>query len=482
MKLKSDLSNLEEFLPKTYSLEKRLKAKTLFFKKLALKAHQFYGGKIAVIPKAGPMLPAWLSVWYTPGVSSVSTAVRADNAASFALSGRGGRALVLSDSTRVLGDGDCTPPGGLGVMEGKAMLMKYLGGFDAFPVCINSRGADGKPSAEKIIDFAHMVAPTFGAINLEDISQPNCYRVLDELQKTCSIPVWHDDAQGTACVTCAALINALKLARKKINKIKIVLYGAGAANSTVAKYLMLLGANGGDIVMFDSAGTLNKNRTDLKNNPDFYRQWNLCLKTNKNGVKTQEEAFKNADVLIALSKPGPGTIKPEWIKLMAKKAIVFACANPVPEIYPDEVLAAGAFIAGSGRGDFPNQVNNSLCFPGLLKAVLLCRAKAITDTMALASAEAIASCAAAKGLKKEKILPDMYDPEVYPLQVKAVVKQALKEGLAQENITPEEAYKRAKADIKASRRLSGDLYKSGYIKKLPASLISSALKEALKEA
>lgn len=482
MKLKFDLSNLEEFLPKTYSPERRLKAKTLFFKKLALKAHRFYGGKLSVIPKAGPMLPAWLSVWYTPGVSSVSTAIREDNSLSFSLSGRGERVLVLSDSTRVLGDGDCTPPGGLGVMEGKAMLMKYLGGFDASAMCINSRGADGKPDAGKIIDFANMAAPSFGAINLEDISQPNCYKVLDELQKNCQIPVWHDDAQGTACVTCAALINALKLARKKINQIKIVLYGAGAANGTVAKYLMALGADGGNIIMFDAKGSLHKNRKDLKTNPDFYRQWDLCLKTNKGGIISREEAFKGADVLIALSKPGPGTVKAEWIKLMAKKAIVFACANPVPEIYPDEALASGAFIAGSGRGDFPNQVNNSLCFPGLLKAVLLCRAKAITDTMAIAAAKAISACAEAKGLRKDRILPDMYDPEVYPMQVKAVVKQALKEGLAQEAVTPEEAYKRAKADIKSARRLSAALYKDGCIKKLPLSALNSALKEALKEA
>ena len=481
MKLKYDLSNLEEFLPESLSKEQRLKAKTLFFKKLALKAHKLYGGKMTSVPKAAPLSGQWLGIWYTPGVSAVSTAVRDDNELSYSLTGRSGRVLVLSDSTRVLGDGDCTPPGGLGVMEGKALLMKFLGGFDASAVCIDSRDKSGSHSAEKIIDFALMSAPTYGAINLEDISQPNCYKVLDELQKRCPIPVWHDDAQGTACITCAALINALKLAGKKIEKVKIVLYGAGAANSTVARFLMAMGVKGSNMVLFDSKGTLSSKREDLKNNPAFYRQWDLCLKTNPQNIQTQQQAFKNADVLIALSKSGPDTVKQQWVKLMAKKAIVFACANPVPEISPEQAAEAGAFITATGRSDYPNQVNNSLCFPGILKAVLLCRAKAITDTMGLAAANAIAQCAQRRGLTADKILPDMFDSEVYPLQVKAVVEQALKEGLAQADITPHQAYLQAKKDIRHSRSLSSKLYKSGFIKKMPQSFINAALKEALKE-
>ncbi len=481
MEFKFDLSNLEEFLPKDLDADKRLKAKTLFFKKLALAAHSFYGGKLTVLPKSGPMSSGWMNVWYTPGVSAVSTAIRDHEPKSYDLSSRGNRALVLSDGTRVLGDGDCGAAGGLGVMEGKAMLMKYLGGIDADAICINSRDGKGKPVFGKIVDFANMIAPSFGAINLEDISQPNCYKVLDELRRTCPIPVWHDDAQGTACVTCAALINALKLARKKINNIKIVLYGAGAANSTVAEFLMAMGADGGNIIIFDKSGALTKKRTDLKNDPDFYKQWSLCLRTNGANIKDEHSAFKNADVVIALSKPGPGTIKSEWIKLMAPKAIVFACANPVPEISPEESLKAGAFIAASGRGDFPNQVNNSLCFPGILKAVLLCRARGITDTMALAAAKAIAKCAELKGINPKRILPDMYDGELYPMQVKAVVEQARKEGLAGLEITPQEAYKKAKADIKAARALSDALWRKGYIKKMPLTIIKKALRETLKE-
>ena len=480
MKLKSDLSNIEEFLPKGLSADKRLKAKTLFLKNLALKLHKFYGGKLSTLPIVWPLSGQWLGVWYTPGVSAVSTAIRDNNSLSFDLTGRSNTVLVLSDSTRVLGDGDCTAPGGLGVMEGKAVLMKYLGGFDASAICINSRDEEGKSSAQKIIDFALMSAPSYGAINLEDISQPNCYKVLDELQKKCPIPVWHDDAQGTACITCAALINALKIAKKKIEKVKIVLYGAGAANSTVARFLMTMGAKGENIILFDSKGALSKKRKDLKDNPDFYRQWDLCLKTNPLNLQTQQDAFKNADVLIALSKPGPGTIKSDWIKLMAKKAIVFACANPVPEISPEEAVYAGAFITATGRGDYPNQVNNSLCFPGILKAVLLCRAKAITDTMGIAAAKAIAKAAENKGIKTDRILPDMDDAEVYPLQVKAVVAQAIKEGLAQNDITPQQAYLKAKADITKTHRLCKKLYKDGFIKHLPQKYFTRVLRDTLR--
>ena len=481
MKLKFDLSNIEEFLPKAYDAEKRLRAKTLFFKKLALAAHEFYGGKIMAVPKAGPLSPGWLNVWYTPGVSAVSTAVRDDRNESFKLSGRGNRALILSDGTRVLGDGDCGAAGGLGVMEGKAMLMKYLGAIDASAICIDSRDKNGGPKAEKIIDFAKMIAPSFGVINLEDISQPNCYKTLDKLKESSPIPVWHDDAQGTACVVCAALINALKLARKKIDEIKIVLYGAGAANSTVASFLLALGADGANIIMFDKLGALHKNRTDLKNNPDFYKQWALCLRTNRKAISDEISAFKGADAVIALSKPGPGTIKEKWIKLMAPKAIVFACANPVPEISPEEAIKAGAFIAASGRGDFPNQVNNSLCFPGILKGVLLCRARAISDAMALSAAKAIAKCARLKGISRERILPDMYYEELYPLQVKAVVRQARKEGLAQNRVTPQQAYQIAKKDIKKARSLSDSLYKNGYIEKMPPSLIKKILRDTIGE-
>ena len=228
-----NLENLNEVFPDNFT------GKTLFLKKLAQEAHGFYAGKIQTVPKAPVVGFNWFNVWYTPGVSKISTTIRDRNESSFDLTNRGNLVAVVSDSTRVLGDGDCTPSGGLGVMEGKAFLMKYLGGVDGVPLCIDSKDENGKNDPERIIQFVKMVQHSFGAINLEDISQPNCYRVLDVLREECEIPVWHDDAQGTACVTLAGVINALKLTGKKLGDVRIVLYGAGASNTTIARLPIL---------------------------------------------------------------------------------------------------------------------------------------------------------------------------------------------------------------------------------------------------
>ncbi|MCL2168221.1 MAG: hypothetical protein FWH59_03745, partial [Lentimicrobiaceae bacterium] len=346
------LEPITDLFPKTFTEAQIAKGKTLFYKKMALQMHAFYGGKMQTIPKAPIYGFNWFNVWYTPGVSAVSTTIRDNNDTSFQLSNRKNLVAIVSDSTRVLGDGDCTPSGGLGVMEGKAMLMKYLGGVDAVALCIDSRDETGEPNADKIIEFVKRAQPSFGAINLEDISQPNCFKVLDTLREECDIPVWHDDAQGTACVTLAGVINALKLTGKKMSEIKVVLYGAGASNTSIARLMITDGADPHKIIMFDSRSTLHKNNERYKNDPMFYRQWELCQTTNSDCITTPEEAFKDADLLVALSKPGPDTIKPEWIKLMAEKPIVFVCANPVPEIYPYQAKEAGAYIVATGRGDF----------------------------------------------------------------------------------------------------------------------------------
>ncbi|MEA1973439.1 MAG: malic enzyme-like NAD(P)-binding protein, partial [Candidatus Cloacimonadota bacterium] len=306
-KLKMDLSNLDKVFPDDFSQEQIAKTKTLFLKNLSESAHTFYGGKMQTIPKAGVFGFNWFNVWYTPGVSKISTTIRDNNDTSFDLSNRGNLVAVVSDSTRVLGDGDCTPPGGLGVMEGKAFLMKYLGGVDAVPLCIDSKDENGTNQPRKIIDFVKMVQHSFGAINLEDISQPNCFEVLDTLQDECDIPVWHDDAQGTASVTLAGLINALKLADKKIEDVKITLIGAGASNTTIARLIIAAGSNPQNICMFDSKGGLHTNRNDIEQDKRFYRKWELCKKTNPNKIDKIEESMKNSDVLIALSKPGPDT-------------------------------------------------------------------------------------------------------------------------------------------------------------------------------
>ncbi|HET7839596.1 MAG TPA: NADP-dependent malic enzyme, partial [Rectinemataceae bacterium] len=430
MELKLDLANLASAFPSDLTPDQRAKAQTLFLKRLSATAHEFFGGKMQTVPKCGLWGFNWFNVWYTPGVSAVSTAIRDENDRSFALSNRGNLVAVVSDSTRVLGDGDCTPPGGLGVMEGKAFLMKYLGGVDGVALCIDSRGKDGKHDPDRIIEFVKMVAPSFGAVNLEDISQPNCFKVLDELREACDIPVWHDDAQGTACVTLAGLINALKLAGKKIGDSRIVLLGAGAANTTIARLIIADGGDPAKIVLFDSKGSLHAGRSDIERNKSDYRKWELCTTTNPKRYASEAEAIKGADVLIALSTPGPDTVKREWVASMAAKSIVFACANPVPEIYPHAAKEAGAFIVATGRGDFPNQVNNSICFPGLLKGALLVRARKITDGMAIRCAHSIADFSEKRGINPDDIIAKMSETEIFAIQAADVAMKAIEEGVA----------------------------------------------------
>jgi len=479
MSIDITLKDLDKLFAADFTEEQKAKAKTLFLKNLSLEAHRFYGGKIQSVPRSGIFGFNWFNVWYTPGVSKVSTTIRDDNDTSFALSSRGNLVGVVSDSTRVLGDGNCTPPGGLGVMEGKAMLMKYLGGVDAVPLCIDSKDESGKNNPDKIIEFVKMVQHSFGAINLEDISQPNCYRVLDELRETCDIPVWHDDAQGTACVTLAGLINALKLVNKKLSEVRIVLLGAGASNTTIARLLMTDGADPAKIIMFDSQGSLHTGRKDIETDTRNYRKWELCQKTNPNKITDIEEAMKGADVLIALSTPGPDTVKREWVRSMAEKAIVFACANPVPEIWPYAAKEEGAYIVATGRGDFPNQVNNSVCFPGILKGALLVRSRKITDGMAIRCAHSIADFAEKRGISSDNIIATMEETEVFAVEAADVAMQAIAEGVARVPMTWDEVYQRAKEDISASRSLVADMQKLGHIKEPPQEILEAALKSAI---
>ena len=479
--IKLNLNNLDDVFPDDFTPEQIAKAKTLFLKKLSEKAHKFYGGKIQTVPKAPVPGFNWFNVWYTPGVSMVSTTIRDDNDTSFQLSNRGNLVAVVSDSTRVLGDGDCTPPGGLGVMEGKAFLMKYLGGVDGVALCMDSRNEKGEHDADKIIDFVKMVQPSFGAINLEDISQPNCFKVLDTLREECDIPVWHDDAQGTACVTLAGLLNALKLAEKKIEDVKIVFYGAGASNTTIARLIITDGANPANLVMFDSKGSLHKGRTDIEADKRFYRKWELCETTNPNKTPTMAEAMKDADVLIALSKPGPNEIKAEWVSSMAEKSIVFVCANPVPEIYPYAAKEAGAFIVATGRGDFPNQVNNSLGFPGILKGSLLVRARKITDNMAIRAAHSLADYAEKRGIDPNNIVPKMDEADVFPVESADVAMQAIKDGVARIEMTWQEAYDIAFKDIKYARDMTNKLTELEFIQPPKQEMLDESVKWAIEQ-
>jgi len=473
------LSDLNSIFPKNFSEEQRAKAKTIFLKELSLSAHKFYSGKMTTMPKAGFYGFNWFNVWYTPGVSMVSTTIRDNNDASFELSDRGNFVAVISDSTRVLGDGDCTPPGGLGVMEGKAFLMKYLGGVDAVALCMNSYNDKGQHDPDKIIDFVKMAEPSFGAVNLEDISQPNCYKVLDTLREACNIPVWHDDAQGTGCVTVAGLINAIKIAGKDIGTIRMVLLGAGASNTTVARLILQAGADPNKVCMFDTKGALHKGRKDIEADPGFYRKWELCCKTNPDKIDNIETALKGADVLVALSRPGPDAIKREWIKGMGQKPIVFACANPVPEIYPFAAKEAGAYIVATGRGDFPNQVNNSLGFPGILKGALLVRARKITDEMALTAAYSMAKFAEKKGIHPDRIMPTMDEIEVFAEEAADVAMEAIKNGVARIKLTREEVYDTTLRDVREARAVMDLLMKKNFIKKPDMALLKAAAGKAI---
>ena len=489
-----DLKNLHDLLPADFSPGERAQGQTLFLKRLALAAHAFYGGKMMTIPKAGIYDFGWFGVYYTPGVSAVSTAIRADHANSFELSTRSNLVAVVSDSTRVLGDGDCTPSGGLGVMEGKAFLMYYLGGIDAVALCINTHEdprshtggfrfdpkARHTHSAQKTIEFVRMAAPSFGAVNLEDISQPNCFKVLDELQD-CGIPVWHDDAQGTACVTLAGMLNALRLVGKDLRRARAVFFGAGASNATIVRLMLAEGMDPANVMVFDSKGGLHAGRDDLREDTRYYRKWELCQRTNPGRVDDLLAACRGADVLCSLSTPGPDVVKPEWIQAMAPKAIVFACANPVPEIYPCDAHAAGATIVATGRSDFPNQVNNSLCFPGLLKGCLLVHASRVSDGMAMAAAHSLARMQQARGLDPEHIMPTMDDVEVFPREAADVAAQAVREGLARNPLDPEEVFRRADRDIRRNREMVQLLMERGFIQTPPRSMIDEVLAATVAE-
>ncbi|MCD6456682.1 MAG: NADP-dependent malic enzyme, partial [Methanophagales archaeon] len=297
--------------------------------KVASEYHSYYRGKIEIGLKAPVRSYDDFAIWYTPGVAEPSREIKNSRERVFEYTNKGNSVAIVTDGTRVLGLGDVGAEAALPVMEGKAMLFKYLGGVDAFPLCLDTS------DAEDIINTVKWVAPTFGGVNLEDIESPKCYYILQRLQDELGMPVWHDDQQGTALVILAGVINALKVVGKRLSEIAISLVGAGAANMNVAKYLCLAGAKEGNMVMVDSRGILNRERMEEVKRDENKRD--MCEKTNKEGRKGGiKEAMRDTDLCIALSTPGPGVIKKEWVADMADDAIVFACANPVPEIWPVE--------------------------------------------------------------------------------------------------------------------------------------------------
>jgi malate dehydrogenase (oxaloacetate-decarboxylating) len=422
----------------------------------AMKMHPFYRGKMETVPKCRVSSIDDFAIWYTPGVAEPCKKIQENRELVYEYTNKWNTIAVISDGTRVLGLGDIGPEAALPVMEGKALIFKYLGGVDAIPICLGTKDKD------EFINICKKLQPSFGGFNLEDISQPKCFDILDSLRKECEIPVWHDDQQGTAAVTVAGVINALKVVKKNISDIQIAMIGAGASNICISQMLMAAGADPEKIIMCDSKGTLHAQRDDLK---DKHRQkWNMCLTTNKKNVKgSMPDAIKNSDLLIALSTPGPDLIKKEWISTMRPGAIVFSCANPVPEIWPWDAKAAGAAIVATGRSDFPNQVNNSLGFPGIFRGALDVRAKTITNEMCLAAAYELAEVQQDKGLDAEHILPTMDDWEVFAREAAALGMKAMEQGIAGLKFSREELYRKAEVAIRRAREQTRVMMEKGFI-------------------
>jgi malate dehydrogenase (oxaloacetate-decarboxylating) len=445
----------------------------------AMKLHPFYRGKIETTLKCCVRDFQDFGIWYTPGVSAPCLDIKDDPEKVYEHTNKGNTVAVISDGTRVLGMGDIGPKAGMPVMEGKSLLYKYLGGVDGFPLMVDTRDPD------KFIEFVKLVQPGLGGINLEDIAQPKCFRILDTLREECEIPVWHDDQQGTACVTLAGLINALKVVGRRIDDVEIAFIGSGAANVAISRLIFSYGADPAKCRIVDSKGILHKGRADVEAVKDeWVDKWKYCQITNEaqrtGGI---EEALKGAHVCIALSKQGPDTIMPEWIKGMAADPVVFLCANPIPEMWPWDAKAAGAAVVATGRSDFPNQVNNSVGFPGIFRGTLDVRAKTITDEMCIAAAEELAKVAEDKGLSADYIMPTMDDWEVFPREAAAVAMKAIEQGIAlRTDLTFEQEVEEATAIIARARGLVQDQMALGYIPMPEGSHAPAPTKAAAKAA
>jgi malate dehydrogenase (oxaloacetate-decarboxylating) len=429
----------------------------------AMRLHPFYQGKIQVIAKCAIRSLDDFAIYYTPGVAEPCKAIEADKGMVYELTNKWNSVAVVSDGSRVLGLGDIGPEAGLPVMEGKALLFKYLGGVDAFPICLDTKNPD------EIIQAVKWLQPSFGGINLEDIASPKCFYILDRLRAEMEIPVWHDDQQGTATVTLAGLINALKLVGKKLGDVIVSMIGAGAANIAISRVLFAAGARPENYIIVDSKGILHPGRKDLEQEQGQYiDKWKLCQITNaERRTGGIAEALRGVDVCIALSKPGPGVIQPDWIKGMAQDAIVFACANPIPEIWPWEAKEAGARIVATGRSDFPNQVNNSLGFPAIFRGALDVRARTITDEMCIAAAHALAQSAQKRGLSEDNIAPTMWEAEAYISEAVATGMKAQEQGVARISRSAEELRQSAETMIRGAQELTAFLMKEGFIAPAP---------------
>ena len=382
----------------------------------SLKKHYEWKGKIEVSARVAVKDKTDLSLAYTPGVAAPCLEIEKDEAKSFELTRRWNTVAVITDGTAVLGLGDIGAVAGMPVMEGKALLFKEFGNVDAIPLCIKSKDVD------EIVRTVYLLSGSFGGVNLEDISAPRCFEIERRLKEICDIPVFHDDQHGTAIVLGAALLNALKVVKKDVGKVRVVINGAGSAGCAIASFLLRLGVT--DMILVDRAGTLYKGKEGMT-----FAQAELCEKTNKDRLDgSLADAMKNADVFIGVS--APNIVSEEMVRSMNADAIVFPMANPTPEIMPDLAKNAGATVVGTGRSDFPNQINNVLAFPGIFRGALDARASAITEEMKLSAATAIASLVSEEELSADYIIPKAFDRRVGDAVAKAVYDTAVKEGVS----------------------------------------------------
>ena len=386
------------------------------YAKESLKLHYELKGKLEITPRAKVDSKEALSLAYTPGVAEPCLVIQKDVEKSYELTRRWNTVAVVTDGTAVLGLGDIGPEAGMPVMEGKCVLFKAFGDVDAIPLCVRTK------DVEEIVKTVSLLAGSFGGVNLEDISAPRCFEIEKRLKEICDIPIFHDDQHGTAVVTLAGLINALKLTGKKIEEVKIVTSGAGGAGIAIIKLLLSMGAK--HVIMTDREGAIYKGRENL--NPIKMEMAELTNFSMEKG--SLSDVIKNADVFIGVS--APGTLNKDMVKSMAEKPIIFACANPIPEIFPEDAKEAGAAVVSTGRSDFPNQINNVLCFPGIFRGALDVRAKDINDEMKVAAAYAIAELVSDQELNAEYILPAAFDERVKDAVAKAVSEAAKKSGVA----------------------------------------------------
>lgn len=386
------------------------------YAKESLKLHEQLKGKIEIMPRASVNTDEELALAYTPGVATPCLEIQKNPRKSFELTRRWNTVAVITDGSAVLGLGDIGPEAGMPVMEGKCVLFKKFGDVDAIPLCIGSKDVDD------IVNTITLLAGSFGGINLEDISAPRCFEIERKLKEKVSVPIFHDDQHGTAVITLAAMINALKVVDKKIEDIKIVTSGAGAAGTAIVKLLISMGLK--NVIMCDRKGAIYEGREGLNS-----AKQEIAKITNKDKQGgSLEKVIKGADVFIGVS--GPGLLTKEMVQSMAKDPIVFACANPVPEIYPDEAKAAGARVVSTGRSDFPNQVNNVMVFPGIFRGALDVRADRINDEMKIAAAYAIAGLISDDELNEDYVLPKPFDPRLRDAVASAVAEAAIKTGVS----------------------------------------------------